>query len=63
MEDIKIMDKNIWLLVQLEYASVLASSKDPCKLRAWVNKQNPWWREGDDYKIVCISKYYLNLDE
>jgi len=57
------MDKNIWLLVQLEYESVLASSKDPCKLRDWINKKYPWWREGYDYKIVCISKYYLNLDE
>lgn len=57
------MNKNLWLLVQLEYESVLASSEDTNKLRAWVKKECPWWREGDDYKIVCISKNYIDLDK
>lgn len=57
------MDKNIWLLVQLEYESVLVSSKDTSKLYAWVEKEHPYWRNGDDYKIVSISDYYIDLDK
>ena len=56
------MNENLWLLVQLEYESVLASSKDSGKLYAWAEKNYPWWRAGDDYKIVCISKSYIDLD-
>ncbi len=57
------MDKNIWLLVQLEYETVLASSKDTDKLYVWVMAEHPCWREGDDYKIVSISDYYIDLDK
>ena len=57
------MNKNTWVLVQLEYESVLASSTDVDKLYAWVKKEYPYWRDGDDYTIVCISDYYVDLDK
>ena len=57
------MDKDTWLLVQLEYETVLASSKDIDKLYAWVEEKHPCWRNGDDYKVVSISEYYIDLDK